>query len=69
MKLFPKRTSFYLRKKMCSIDELSCLFKKQSTISETPPSEYTLINVSEIDEIPAATIKSINSLYYFFDLI
>lgn len=52
MKLFPKRTSFYLRK-MCSIDELSCLFKKQSTISETPPSEYTLINVSEIDEIPA----------------
>ena len=51
MKIFQKRTSFYLRK-MCSIDELSCLFKKQSTISETPPSEFTLINVSEIDEIP-----------------
>lgn len=38
---------------MCSIDELSGLFKKQSTISEIPPSEYTLMNVSEIEEIPS----------------
>ena len=37
---------------MCSIEELSSLFKKQSTISEIPPSEYTLIKVSEINEIP-----------------
>lgn len=52
MNFFQKRTTLYLRK-MTSIDELSSLFQKQSTISEVSPSEYTLINVSEIDEIPS----------------
>lgn len=49
--MFNKRIISYLRK-MSSIEELSYLFKNQSTISNIPQSKYKLINISDINEIP-----------------